>query len=59
MKNGKFSNTPPLVENDITIEDPLQKSNIFNTFFASLSTVQNSDEFYFSRSDLGITSYTK
>ena len=44
MKNGKFSNTPPLVENDITIEDPLQKSNIFNTFFASLSTVQNSND---------------
>ena len=44
MKSNKFSNTPPLVENDITIEDPLQKSNIFNTFFASLSTVQNSND---------------
>jgi hypothetical protein len=41
MKNNKFSTIPPLVENDITVQDPLQKSNIFNTFFASKSTVPN------------------
>ena len=33
MKNDKFCNTPPLVENDVTINDPLQKANIFNAFF--------------------------
>ena len=41
MKNTKFSTIPPLVENDTTVQDPLQKSNIFNTFFASKSTVPN------------------
>ena len=44
MKNNKFSSIPPLVENDETIQDPLQKSNIFNTFFASKSTVNNFDD---------------
>ena len=44
MKNNKFSTIPPLVENDITVQDPLQKSNIFNTFFASKSTVHNFDD---------------
>ena len=39
MKNNKFCSTPPLVENDITINDPREKSNIFNAFFASKSTV--------------------
>ena len=39
MKNSKFSTIPPLVENDETINDPLQKSNILNSFFASKSTV--------------------
>ena len=41
MKNSKFSHIPPLVENDITVQDPLQQSNIFNEFFASKSTVPN------------------
>ena len=44
MKNSKFSNIPPLVENDRTVQDPLEQSNIFNTFFASKSTVQNPDD---------------
>ena len=39
MKNNKFSNTPPLVENDKVINDPYEKSNIFNTFLASKSSV--------------------
>ena len=39
MKNNKFSDTPPLVENDKVINDPYEKSNIFNTFFASKSSV--------------------
>ena len=39
MKNNKFSPTPPIVENDQTINEPKQKSEIFNTFFASKSSV--------------------
>ena len=35
MKNNKFSCTPPLVENDRTINDSVEKSNLFNKFFAS------------------------
>ena len=41
MKNNKFSNIPPLAENEITVQDPLQKSKLFNEYFASKSTVQN------------------
>ena len=42
MKSNKFCNTtPPLVENDVTVNDPHEKSNIFNTFFASKATVPN------------------
>ena len=41
MKSNKFCTTPPLVENNETINDPHQKSNIFNTFCASKSTVPN------------------
>ena len=44
MKNNKFSSIPPLIENDTTIHDPLEKSNIFNKHFASKSTVKNSDD---------------
>ena len=33
MKNNKFSNVPPLIENNETIQDPLRQSNIFNKFF--------------------------
>ena len=44
MKNNKFCNTPPLVENENVINDPLEKSNLFNTFFASKSTVPNSND---------------
>ena len=41
MKNNKFSQNPPLIENDLTINDAKQKSEIFNTFFASKSSVLN------------------
>ena len=41
MKNSKFCSTPPLVENDVTINDPYENSNIFNTYFASKATVPN------------------
>ena len=44
MKSNKFSSIPPLVENNNTIHDPLEKSNIFNTHFASKSTVRNSND---------------
>ena len=30
MKNNKFSNIPPLVENNVTVNDPSEQSNIFN-----------------------------
>ena len=42
MKNNKFANIPPLVENDVTIQDPVEQGNIFNKFFASKSSVRNS-----------------
>ena len=41
MKNNKFSCTPPLVENYRTINDSVEKSNLFNKFFASKATVKN------------------
>ena len=44
MKNNKFTSIPPLIENDLTVQDPTQKSNIFNDFFASKSSVKNSDD---------------
>ena len=44
MKNSKFSTVPPLVENDETVHDPLQKSNIFNSYFASKSTVASAND---------------
>ena len=44
MKNNKFTNVPPLVENNVTVQDPTQQSNIFNNFFASKSTVENMDD---------------
>ena len=44
MKNNKFSNVPTLVVNDVTVQDPLQQSNIFNDFFASKSSVMNSND---------------
>ena len=39
-----FSNVPPLVENDVTVQDPVQSSNIFNYFFASKSSVMNPND---------------
>ena len=44
MKNNKFSAVPPLVENDITVQDPLEQSNIFNSFFASKSSVNDPND---------------
>ena len=44
MKNNKHCNIPPLIENDITVQDPTEQSNIFNKFFASKSTVQNPND---------------
>ena len=44
MKNNKFSNIPPLVENNITIQDPLEQSNIFNKHFAAKATVPNAND---------------
>ena len=37
-------NVPPLVENNCTVQDPVQKSNIFNEFFASKSSVRNHND---------------
>ena len=39
MKNNKISTTPTIIENDEAINDPKEKSNIFNNYFASESTV--------------------
>ena len=44
MKTNKYSSIPPLVENSTTIQDPLEKSNIFNKFFASKSTVNDPED---------------
>ena len=44
MKNSKYCSVPPLIENNETIQDSLQQSNIFNNFFASKSTVRNGDD---------------
>ena len=44
MKNNKFSNIPPLVENNITVQDPLEQSNIFNKHFAAKATVPNEND---------------
>ena len=44
MKNNKFSPSSPLVENGNTINDPGKKSEIFNTFFASKSSVPGSED---------------
>ena len=44
MKNNKFASSPPLVENDIVINDPEEKSNIFNIFFSSKSSVLNPND---------------
>ena len=44
MKNNKFSPTPPLVENDQPINEPKQKSEIFNTLFASKASVKDAFE---------------
>ena len=44
MKNNKFMNVPPLIENNCTVQDPVQKSNLFNDFFASKSSVNNPND---------------
>ena len=44
MKNSKFSTIPPLVENDTTIHEPKEKSNLLNAFFASKSSVSSKND---------------
>ena len=44
MKNSNFIHTTPLVENEQTINDPQEKSNIFNNFFTSKANVENPEE---------------
>ena len=44
MKNHKFATTPPLIEDENIIIDSKDKSNLFNNFFASKSTVPNFDD---------------
>ena len=39
MKNNKHCNIPPLIENDIIVQDSTEQSHIFNKYFASKSTV--------------------
>ena len=44
MNSQKFSTIPPLIENNKTVNDPGEKSNIFNNHFSSKSTVLNSED---------------
>ena len=44
MKNNKISSIPPIIENDHVITDPQQKAEIFNSFFASKSSVSNAQD---------------
>ena len=44
MKNNKFFPTPPLLEGGNIINEPKQKSEIFNDFFASKSNVDGFDD---------------
>ena len=44
FQRNKLSNIPPLVENNVTVQDPLHQSNIFNKFFASKATVNNPND---------------
>ena len=44
MKNNKFTPTPPLLENNVTIHEPQQKCELFNTFFASKSNVHGAND---------------
>ena len=39
---GKNSTIPPLIDNDEVINNPKHKSKVFNTHFASKSTIINS-----------------
>ena len=44
MRNLKISSIPPLIDNNTTITDPKQKSNLLKKHFASKSNVPNSDD---------------
>ena len=44
MKNTKHSQIPPLTEGDTGINDSQEKSNLFNSFFSSKSTVPNPND---------------
>ena len=44
IKNNKFIPTPPLIENGETIQEPKTKSEIFNSFFASISSVKDHED---------------
>ena len=44
MKNSKHSQTPPLTEGNSVINNPQEKSNLFNEFFSSKSTVPNPND---------------
>ena len=44
MKNNKISRIPPIIENEQVITDPQKKADIFNSFFASKSSVKNAQD---------------
>ena len=44
MNSQKFSSIPKLVENGTTTTKPEEKANLFNKYFASKSTVVNTDD---------------
>lgn len=41
MQTNKFTSIPPIIENNSSVQDPGAKANIFNTFFASKSSVSH------------------
>ena len=44
LNNQKFSSIPPLIDGSLTIKDPKLQSDVFNTHFATKSTVPNPND---------------
>ena len=41
---GKDANIPPIIDNDKVINDPLEKAQLFNKFFASKSKIHGKND---------------
>ena len=44
MKTNKYTSIPPIIDQNLSVQDPQSKANIFNNFFASKSTVPNPND---------------